>query len=139
ALDAGMVEAHINAASVYVKLGKLDDAEQHALTAIARQPRQPLAHSSLGTVRLYQHRDDEAETSLRRALELNPDDVYAHYSLGFVHAHRRDWEAAITELEKALALRPTIVSDVLILEPQYAAQGPKSERVDAFFAHLHGR
>jgi predicted AlkP superfamily phosphohydrolase/phosphomutase/tetratricopeptide (TPR) repeat protein len=72
-LDAFYAPAWTGRAASAIRRRRWDDAEAHALRAVALEFNAPMAHLLLGEARLRQGRQAEAELALRLAAQLAPD------------------------------------------------------------------
>jgi DNA-binding winged helix-turn-helix (wHTH) protein/tetratricopeptide (TPR) repeat protein len=99
--------------------GTLEEAIEHLLNAVARDPGFPLAHAtlSLACATRYFEFDpaskwlEKAEFHCRRALELDPDSAEAHVANAFLlWGPSKNFQhlEAITELRRALALQKNL-------------------------------
>src|SRR6266446_4370000 len=77
--------AHNNLGVVYSRQGRLDEAIQEYLTALAIHPDDTEAHNNLGTAYFAQGRLEKAIQEYLTALKRQPDYVHAHYNLGNVY------------------------------------------------------
>lgn len=72
ALDPNHVDAHVNLALVYEKLGRLELAEATLRRALALRPDHGEAHGNLGTLLRQRRALPESLAHFRRAMELRP-------------------------------------------------------------------
>lgn len=85
ALDTQMQTAPVTEAEAQAYLGDLllhsrrTDAESYLQKALALDPNQPMAHASMGMLRVYQGRFAEARSSLQRAVAADSKNYLAHY------------------------------------------------------------
>jgi hypothetical protein len=107
--------ARINLASHMVNIGKIDEAEDHALRAIELAPSNATAHATLAHVRIAQGRFAEAEMGFRKALTLAPKDAtlmnHLAYSVerqGRIAEARSLYEAAIARDPNLYGLRENL-------------------------------
>lgn len=111
-LSAGVANAATthNLGLALARLGRLAEAEQHALRAAEQFPsddvkgRMDLAEAwnLLGYIYLQQGRTDEAERVLRQAIASSPYLTRPHYNLALALYGRREWEAGDRELAFAV-------------------------------------
>ena len=83
AVDADLLEAHVDLAGILWRLEDFDGSLAHAQRAVALAPRNAFAQRILGSALLNLNRADEAEQALRRALELQPGLPLAELDLSF--------------------------------------------------------
>jgi len=84
ALAPGNVGVLSNAGMLARASGRLEESIQLYERAIARDPLQGLAYTSLGISLLYADRLQEAEAATRKAIDLRPEAVAQRYLLGRV-------------------------------------------------------
>jgi len=72
-LDPLVADFHINAASVYLALGKTADAKSHAETALKINDQASEAHYNLGNALFAEGRATSAAEAFERALEFEPE------------------------------------------------------------------
>ena len=108
---------YIIEAESFFQAGKLAQAEEAYLQAIAIEPREINFHIDLARVRVFAGKYEDAETAARNALVIDPDSAIAHavlgWSLDFRAAdpqnvgQRNDLLAsALLEVERAYELNP---------------------------------
>lgn len=109
---------YIIEAESFFQTGKLAQAEEAYLQAIAIEPREISYHLDLARVRVFAGKYEAAETAARNALVINPDSAIGHAVLGWAldfrageqsqnEGQRNDLlAAALTEVERAYELNP---------------------------------
>jgi tetratricopeptide (TPR) repeat protein len=105
ALDPTDVGTHANLARVYLELGDLPKAEQHAASAANQRPQDEANLFMLGKVELAAGKLDEASAAFTKIGELNPRASSAPYGLAMVAAKRGDRPKALADLREAVALK----------------------------------
>ncbi len=110
---------YIIEAESFFQAGKLGQAEEAYLQAIAIEPREINYHLDLARVRVFAGDYAAAETAARDALLINPDSAIAHAVLGWALDFRAGeaslnvgeqndlLAAALTEVERAYELNPS--------------------------------
>lgn len=94
-------------ARLYERQGRLAEATELLLGALARQPRDEVLLYTLGTTYEKQGDLDRSLEQMRALLELNPQHAHAMNFIGYVLAQQgRDFAEAELLLGKALALHP---------------------------------
>lgn len=134
ALDKEMQSAPVSEAEAQAYLGDLllhsrrQEAEGYLQKALELDPDQPLAHASLGMLRVYQGRFDDALRSLERSLAANSRNYLTHYyyalalsrqsmdSNNFVSDYPAESAAKMrAALRKAIELEPTFPESYSLL------------------------
>jgi len=108
--------------SVYVKLGRYDDALRAAARAVELAPDDPQALRAYSDALLLNDQDEEAEQVLRRLLQKDPDDWAAHTNLARLLEHR-DPRAALEHARRAYELNPDDLRTQNNLAEAYARNG----------------
>ena len=106
ALDGAHGPAWYGLASVLVRYGEMDRAEQALLRATAHRPGDPRAWNDLGMTRLQLGRAEDALQAFRRALALRDDVALVHANLGRALLALERPSEARRALERALELEP---------------------------------
>jgi tetratricopeptide (TPR) repeat protein len=84
----------VNLGTLFIKLGKLEEADAALAESLRYDPRFPQARYELGLLREKQKRDDDAIAELKQAAELNPSYAEPHYALGRIHQRKGDTKNA---------------------------------------------
>jgi protein O-mannosyl-transferase len=119
----GHPAAVTNLASMYVDANDLTKAEALLAPVIGREIQLAPAYSTLGIVRIRQHRFDEAQTLLRQAIQINPAQPLVHHNLGDVFVNQGKLENAIREYLEELQLNPNSLPTHLNLAKTYEMAG----------------
>jgi serine/threonine protein kinase/Tfp pilus assembly protein PilF len=98
ALDPSDGTALRRAAAVARTQGRLDEALQLCLAAIARDPLDTWDYLHLGNIRYRKGEFAEAAAAYRKVIDLNPSLMAAHFELGLVLLAQGKPEAALTEM-----------------------------------------
>jgi protein O-GlcNAc transferase len=106
AVDAGLVQAHVNLIRLYGQLGKPEKAEEHYRAAIALDPNLAEIHYNYGVLLAGAGREREAAEAFRRAIELKPAYSEAHNNYAYLLMTSGDLEGAAREYEAAIESRP---------------------------------
>jgi tetratricopeptide (TPR) repeat protein len=107
---------------------QLTEAETRLQQALAEDPKSPMAHASLGIVRVRQGKFDEAKKSLQEAVEAQSSNYLTHYyyayalsregmdSMNMVRSYSPDSAKLMrAELHKAIQLNPTFPESYSLL------------------------
>ena len=98
--------ACINLGLAYLGKGDFPRAQAELQAMTAQDPRNPVAHLSLGRVWYAMDRSEQAITEYTRALEIYRDYGAAHYFLGQVQLKLNRIEAARASFKEAVRLIP---------------------------------
>jgi arylsulfatase A-like enzyme/Flp pilus assembly protein TadD len=93
-------------ATIYLDLGRLDEAEENFRQALTANPKMGAAHNGLGVIAFTRGRVPEGERLIRRGLELEPQLRSGHYNLGRIAESRGDARAAEALYREELAVYP---------------------------------
>ncbi len=107
------------------------DAEAALRSAIALDPRYPLAHRNLGIVLSHSGRHEEARLAARRARELDPLHAAHHALSSQIEFNARDYSAAIQFARQATILDPEFPIGYIQLAQAYVQLGSSDLALDA--------
>ena len=99
-LDSGDAYVLRDAADLYTRLGRFDEATDLYRQSIAVDPVSSAPHLNLGRVLYYSGRLGEAEAALRKALSLTPGVIRGQYFLGWVLLAQGHAEEALVAMEQ---------------------------------------
>ena len=108
-LDPHFAEAHSNLASVFNRLGRLAEAENHYLQSLAIEP-MAVVHYNLGIVLDNLGKTSEAMKHYQRALHLDPSSAATHLNLGNLLQSQNRLDEAVAHYRQATQLDPTSAS-----------------------------
>jgi tetratricopeptide (TPR) repeat protein len=100
--QAGGASARTNLGNAYLRLGRIDLAEE----TLRARPEDPDAGNLLGMVESAKGDYPAAERFFRGALELQTDHAEAHHNLANLLAARRDYPQAAYHFQHAIAANP---------------------------------
>ncbi len=129
-------EAHINLSNLYLKIGRVRDAEAELHTALRLDPRGIAARVNLADVFRAEGREAEAERVLREALGIDPGAAEAHHALGLLHIRLKRHDEALSHLGRAHRLRPDDARYGYVYAVGLDAVG-RTERAVQVLAALH--
>jgi tetratricopeptide (TPR) repeat protein len=98
-----------NLGNVYLRLGRMEQAEQALAEALRIDPDSPEANNLLGMLRSQKGDAVAAERYFRNAITLQPDLAEAHQNLANLLASTRDYRQAAYHFQKAIAANPAYV------------------------------
>ncbi len=98
-----------NLADTYLQLGRIDDAQRIANSAITLYPKEAFGYEALGTVQLDQGKFEAGRKSLLQAVALDPTDIRAKILIGrsYLGQAKPDPDAALTQFNAILAIDAT--------------------------------
>ena len=98
--------AHTNLGRLFVKEGRLEEAERQYLAAIAINPEEEDLRYNYGNLLMREGHFAEAETQYRIALQTAPQKAEIHNNLGFSLNKQHRTDEAIGEFQRAIQLKP---------------------------------
>lgn len=104
--DPTAAQAHVNLISLYGRLDRLDQAEQHYRAALALKSSLADAHYNYGVLLAASRRHREAADTFRLALDVNPFHAQAHNNLATLLAAQGNLDAAASHYRQAVANDP---------------------------------
>ena len=113
-----------NLATIELQQGKLAEAEQHVLAALAQAPDDAYNLSTLGYLKFRQEKYDDALKSLSRAAQIDPNNPEIQNYLGVTLSHQGQRKAAETALRRAIQLNPNYAPAHNNLAVIYLSQTP---------------
>lgn len=122
----------LSLARVYLRQGKLDEAEQQARRAVQRNPWVPQPHLSLGAVAMRKRDYKTAIESFSAAIEADPRDWNARISLGDAYRASGRFDEALTQYSQALALKPDHPEALMGRAETWAQLGKWADAVAGF-------
>ena len=96
--------AYYNLGSALLRAGRVEEAYEANLKAIALQPDKWSTYSNIAAALLQMNRYDEAEENLKRGLELNPKEDAMWHNYGVLHYEQQRYEEAVAAFLKAVNL-----------------------------------
>ncbi len=122
----------LSLARVYLRQGKLNEAEEQARRAVQRNPWVPQPHLSLGAVAMRKRDYKTAIESFSAAIEADPRDWNARISLGDAYRASGRFDEALTQYTQALALKPDHPEALMGRAETWEQLGKWSDAVTAF-------
>jgi tetratricopeptide (TPR) repeat protein len=103
--DPDDAQAHLFLGSVYIALGRREDALRELDTSLRMDPHSERALMELGRLQALSGRLDEAIAALRRSIAANPEFAEPHYFLAGIHRARGEEDLYQQEMELFQKLR----------------------------------
>ncbi len=103
--DPDDAQAHLFLGSVYIALGRREDAQRELDTSLHLDPHSERALMEMGRLLALSGRLDEAIAALRRAIAENPEFAEPHYFLAGIHRARGEEDLYRREMELFQKLR----------------------------------
>lgn len=104
--DPTTAQAHVNLISLYGRLDRFQQAEQHYRAALALQSSLADAHYNYGVLLASARRHREAADLFRQALDVNPFHAQAHHNLASLLAAQGNLNDAASHYRQAVANDP---------------------------------
>ena len=123
-------EILIQIGTAYAQAGYPEQAITEFKKVIARNPKFPGAHYSLGAAYLVSASDalyPQAAEEFRKELEINPDDYLSRYQLGYIELSQHKLPEAEKDLTRAAALDPKNPDAFLSLVQHYVETNPPAD------------
>jgi tetratricopeptide (TPR) repeat protein len=115
-----MPDLHLELASTYLRLGRVQEALRESQAALATNPKDIRSYDVLGTIYAVMHDYDKALDALSRALALEPESIRTHIARAQVYELQGNldqaegaYRAAIQADPKSLAPRLALVRSLL--------------------------
>ena len=103
-------QLHLDFGLAFAETGYLEQAIRQFKIAIAKNPRLPSAHYSLGAAYLQSMGQIDfplAEAEFKKELQISPDDFLSYSQLGYIALSQHRFQLADKYLRRAAALNPT--------------------------------
>jgi len=128
-LDPAHATAHNNIATIYRRLGRLNQAATHYQKALALLPEYAEAMSNYGNVLLDLGQVDQASQVLEKAVEISPDYEHAQNNLGIVRQRQGRYHDAETYFQKAIEKAPAFADPYANLAEVLKETGRAAEAI----------
>jgi protein O-GlcNAc transferase len=89
---------------LYLKKGKLEEAQSEYKKALEIKPGYVKSIFNLGYIYHLQGRTDEAIASFLEVLKIQPDDAEAHTNLAAIYYEKKEYRLAIQHVDQAMKL-----------------------------------
>ncbi len=130
--DPKLAQAHATLISLYGRLERWEEVEQHYRAALALSPGLAEVHYDYGVALAQRGRSAEAAEAFRKTLEINPYHARAHNNLGALLLEERRFEDAAAEFRAATANDPGFRLARFNLGRVLVAQGRLREAIGTF-------
>ncbi|MCC7260979.1 MAG: tetratricopeptide repeat protein [Candidatus Latescibacteria bacterium] len=97
-----MLKPHLRLADALAGTGRLAEAEQEYLRAVALRPQHPGARNNLGLLYLRQGRLPQAREQFAALLKTSPDQIPARLNLASILLAQGQWQEAVGQYQLAL-------------------------------------
>ena len=134
--DPKFLPAHNMLGTMYMQMGRYDDAKRKFKTAISINPDYPDAHKNLGFLYIETGRIEDALVELKRAVALNPGDSEAVALMARVFAETGNFPEAVALVERAVGLNPKTGNAFLQIGKAYLKTGNVEGAVVAYLKCL---
>jgi len=117
------VRSYINRGTVYVVLGKLDQALSDYNVAIEINPKIAVAYNNRGSAYAAMGKQDQAFSDFSKAIEIDPKNWNAYNNRGIAYAAMGKQDQAFSDFNKAIEIDPKEVVAYNNRGNYYAAKG----------------
>lgn len=136
-IDPDSVMAHTNKSLYYMKLGKIEEAEQEKANATLKSFEMYGKEAEAKEKKELEKKKKEDEMSSRRAmfeqvLEIDPADEVANYGLADIHFYYGDYDKSIQRLTTLISQSPKYSRAYLLLGKCYEAQSDKANAIEVY-------
>jgi tetratricopeptide (TPR) repeat protein len=123
-------QLHMEFGRAYAQYGFPEQAILEFRKAIAKDPKTPGAHYSLGAsyvLSMGEINFPQATAEFHKELDNNPNDYFSHSQLGYIDLSQHKLDEAVAELNKATELNPQDPDAFLSLGQAYSELGKPTE------------
>ena len=122
----------VSLARLYLRQGRLAEAEQQAHRAVEKNRWVPQPHLALGAVAMRKKDYPTAIAAFSKAVEVAPRDWNARLSLADAHRHAQGWDEALVQYAQALVLKPNHPEGLLGKAQTWEQMGRPAEAIAAY-------
>ena len=122
----------LSLARLYLRQGRVTEAEQQARRAVEKNRWVPQPHLALGAVAMRKKDYPAAMAAFSKAVEVAPRDWNARLSLADAHRHAQDWDEALAQYAQALVLKPNHPEGLLGKAQTWEQMGRPTEAIAAY-------
>ena len=136
-VDPDSSMAHTNLSLFLMKIGKIEEAENHKSTATLKSFKKfgeeaKVKEETAKKAKAEQEEWARREKMFLEVLEIDAEDTLANYGLGSIAVEKSDWEKARGYLEQVLAADPKYSVAYLALGKAYKGLGLKDKARETF-------
>ncbi len=122
----------VSLARLYLRQGRLAEAEQQARRSVEKNRWVPQTHLSLGAVAMRKRDYPAAIAAFSNAVEAEPRDWNARLSLADAYRQAGRWDEALTQYAQAQALDPENPAALLGRAQTWEQMGRAAEAIEAY-------
>ena len=122
----------VSLARLYLRQGRLVEAEQQAHRAVEKNRWVPQPHLALGAVAMRKKDYPTAIAAFSKAVDVAPWDWNARLSLADSHRRAEDWDEALAQYAQALVLKPNHPEGLLGKAQTWEQMGRPAEAIAAY-------
>lgn len=136
-VDPDSSMAHTNLSLFLMKMGKIEEAENHKATATLKSFKKFGDEAKVKQAAASKSKAEQEEWARREkmfleVLEIDEEDTLANYGLGSIAVEKSEWEKARNYLEKVIAADPKYSVAYLALGKAYSGLGLKDKAKEIF-------
>jgi tetratricopeptide (TPR) repeat protein len=132
-------EAHVNLGNLYLRQGRMQEAEAELNTALRLDPRSVPALVNLADLCRATGREAEVERRLKAAIQIEPNAAEAVHALGLAYIRTKRDAEALALFKRASELRPTDARYGYVYAVALDGQGRTADAVKALTAVQRAR
>ena len=122
----------LSLARLYLRQGRLEEAEQQSRRAVEKNRWVPQPFLSLGAVAMRKKDYSAAIDAFAKAVEVAPGDWNARLSLADAYRNADHWDEALTEYSEALARKPDLIEALLGKAQTWERMGRAAEAIAGY-------
>jgi tetratricopeptide (TPR) repeat protein len=122
----------LSLARLYLRQGRLEEAEQQSRRAVEKNRWVPQPFLSLGTVAMRKKDYSAAIDAFSKAVDVAPGDWNARLSLADAYRNADHWDEALTEYSEALARKPDLIEALLGKAQTWERMGRAAEAIAGY-------
>jgi tetratricopeptide (TPR) repeat protein len=131
-LDPSNIGILSQLADLYVRQGRLSEAERIGNRAVVLNEKDPTAYVTLGSVYAAQKKYDQARGQFEKAFAMDPKDTRPLYEIAITYADQNNTPMALQSIQRALTVDPKDVQSLVFKADQYAKQHDDTRAGEAY-------